>query len=299
MQTVVMDDGPTRGWHPDPSRPRGIRFWDGERWTAHSTDWPSEDEWNTAVTAPDWGEHVLAELRRYFAKGRPTLEPVRLIDASLDVDPDGVPVLLAIYEHAFWPERTGMRRRLDRTPVSGTPGDRSLAEWLVDDIAWLEMGEPLGRRHDLLVEDDNGVWWWGDGYPDMTQHPDYERLQREERAHLAQLRADDGEVLRTGRTAIGMSVDELAAASGVSVDKLKDAEGAEPQVNLTADDWLRLAVALEGHTWDESEAQQIRNALPELLSVPEHRKRHYGQREMARALARYYFSPDGPGSERT
>ena len=59
---------------------------------------------------PDWGERVVAELRRYFAEGRSTLEPVRLIDARLEVDPDGVPMLLAIYEHAFWPERTGMRR---------------------------------------------------------------------------------------------------------------------------------------------------------------------------------------------
>jgi len=134
---------------------------------------------------------VVAGLRQYFAEGRSTLEPVRLVDANLEVDPDGVPVLLAIYEHAFWPERTGMRRRLERTPVSGTPGDRSLAEWLVDDIAWLEMGEPLGRRHDLLVEDDNGVWWWGNGYPDITQHPDSERWEQEDHAHLGGLHPDE------------------------------------------------------------------------------------------------------------
>ena len=122
--------------------------------------WPSEDEWRAAVSAPDWGERVVAELRRYFVEGRSTLEPVRLIDARLEVDPDGVPMLLAIYEHPSWPERTGMRRRLDRTPVAGTPGERDLAEWLAGDIACLEMGEPLGTQHDLLVEDDNGVWWW-------------------------------------------------------------------------------------------------------------------------------------------
>ena len=110
------------------------------------------------------------------------MEPVRLIDADLEVDSDGVPVLLAIYEHAFWPERTGMRRRLDMTPVSASPGEQDLAEWLACDIAWLEMGEPLGRLHDLLVEDDNGVRWWGNGYQDLTQHPDYDRLQEESRA---------------------------------------------------------------------------------------------------------------------
>ena len=149
-------------------------------------DWPSDDEWKAAVTAPDWGERVLAALRRHFREGRPTLEAVRLIDASLDTDPDGVPVLLAVYEHAFWPERTGLRRRLDRWPVLLSPSD-GLDEWLAGWIAWCEMGEPLGRRHDLLVEDDDGVWWWGDGYPDLTQHPDYEPMQRALRDQIERL----------------------------------------------------------------------------------------------------------------
>ena len=111
------------------------------------------------------------------------MEPVRLIEASLGTDPDGVPVLLAIYEHAFWPERTGLRRRLDRWPVLLGESD-GLDEWLAGWIAWCEMGEPLGRQHDLLVEDDDGVWWWGDGYPGITKHPDYEWLQEKIRAYL-------------------------------------------------------------------------------------------------------------------
>ena len=114
------------------------------------------------------------------------MERVRLIDAALDTDPDGVPVLLVVYEHAFCPERTGLRRRLDRWPV--LPGESDgLDEWLAEWIAWCEMGEPLGRQHDLLVEDDDGVRWWGDGYPGITEHPDYERMQEALRDQIERL----------------------------------------------------------------------------------------------------------------
>jgi hypothetical protein len=133
----------------------------GRRQVTDERPWPSDEEWKVAVSAPDWGERVLAELRRHFQEGRPTLEPVHLIDARLESDPDDVPVLLAIYESAFWPERTGLRRRLDGIPERPRQRDQSLAEWLAHEIAWWEMGEPLGSLHDLLVEDDDGVWWWG------------------------------------------------------------------------------------------------------------------------------------------
>jgi hypothetical protein len=102
------------------------------------------------------------------------LEPAQLISASLDEpDEDGVPVLLAVYTHPFWSERTGLRRRLDRPPVSGEiSGEQTVAEWLAEHICAMEIGEPLGRMHDLLVEDNDGTWWWGDGYPDLSTHPD-------------------------------------------------------------------------------------------------------------------------------
>ncbi len=27
--------------------------------------------------------------------------------------------------------------------------------------------------YDLLVEDENGVHWWGDSYRDLSEHPDF------------------------------------------------------------------------------------------------------------------------------
>jgi hypothetical protein len=50
--------------------------------------------------------------------------------------------------------------------------DQDLAEWLAAWIATFEISEPLGRRHDLLVPDEDGVHWWGDGYRDLSEHPD-------------------------------------------------------------------------------------------------------------------------------
>ncbi len=175
---------------------------------------------------------------------------MRLIDASLDTDPDGVPVLLAVYEHAFWPERTGLRRRLDRWPVLLSPSD-DLDEWLAGWIAWCEMGEPLGRQYDLLVEDDDGLWWWGDGYPDLTEHPDYDDV------HKRVLASIDAADLRNTRTAAGLSLEELAEASGINIERLRDAESYVPQadLNLTLREWLSLAAVFEGHAIEEYEAQ--------------------------------------------
>ena len=136
----------------------------------------STREWREAVSSPDWGPRVLEALRRHFAEGKPLLEPARLITASLEVDPDGTPVLLAIYEHPYWPERTGLRRRLDH--AYGLGHGSSPEEALAEEIAFYEISEPLGRQYDLLVEDENGVWWWGDGYPPITDHPDLQRSKR-------------------------------------------------------------------------------------------------------------------------
>jgi hypothetical protein len=54
--------------------------------------------------------------------------------------------------------------------MSEVPG-RTRAEALALDIAMFDMEEPLGRLWELLVEDDNRVWWWGDGYPGLTPRP--------------------------------------------------------------------------------------------------------------------------------
>lgn len=48
---------------------------------------------------------------------------------------------------------------------SATPQEGA-HDFLVDVV-----DDPLGRYFDLLVEED-GVWWWGYGYPDIMTHPD-------------------------------------------------------------------------------------------------------------------------------
>jgi hypothetical protein len=129
----------------------------------------ANQDWQRIVSAPDWGERVAESLRRYFVDGGHLMEPCTLVSVTHEVDPDGMPVLLAVYDHSFWPERTGLRRRLDGAPLVALEGE--LPEFQkAADIAYTEMSEPLGRVHDILVEQD-GVWWWGDGYPELPPDP--------------------------------------------------------------------------------------------------------------------------------
>lgn len=116
---------------------------------------------------------MVAALRRHFEEGLGLLEAAVLLDVWPERDEDGTGVLCAVYQHPFWPERTGLRRRLDARPPSPHPGQSS-AEWLASWIATFEISEPLGRMHDLLVEDQDGVHWWGDGYRDLSEHPDFD-----------------------------------------------------------------------------------------------------------------------------
>jgi hypothetical protein len=133
----------------------------------------STGEWEQAAASPDWGNRVAGELSRYFVEGGHLLEAARLVDVRLEVDPDGVPVLLVVYDHPFWSKRTGLRRRLDRPPFAAH-GAETPEGSLAAEIARFEISEPLGRYYDLLVEDGAGVWWWGDGYPDLREHPDFQ-----------------------------------------------------------------------------------------------------------------------------
>jgi hypothetical protein len=114
----------------------------------------------------DFGHRVVEALRTYFRDGKWLLEPATLVDAQLTSDPDGVPVLLAVYDHPYVSERLGLRRRLDRW---GPGDDGADAEALAKEIAIYEISEPLGRYYDPLVEDGQSVWWWGDGYPQPRQ----------------------------------------------------------------------------------------------------------------------------------
>jgi len=123
----------------------------------------SDHEWDRKIQSPEWANSALSELKQLFEEGFIWLSPVTLIDASLVMDADGVAVLVLIYDDRRWEKRTGLRRRLDRRPTSLAPGqtaERSLAI----DIAMSDLGEPLGTIYSRLVPDDEGVWWWGDGF---------------------------------------------------------------------------------------------------------------------------------------
>jgi hypothetical protein len=119
------------------------------------------------VASPfDWsnfGYRVVEALHAYFREGKWLLAPATLVDAQLTSDPDGVPVLLAIYDHpGYVNKRLGLRRRLDHWNLDAP-------EAKAEDIAIYDISEPLGNYYELLVEDGQGVWWWGDGYPQPRQ----------------------------------------------------------------------------------------------------------------------------------
>lgn len=116
-----------------------------------------------------WAEQVLIALRAHFDEGRWLLTPTRLVEAHLTSDTDGTPVLLATYDHPEEDRRIGLRRRLIRYPLPERPGWDPKA--LAQDIAVIEISEPLGRYSEILVDDGNGAWWWGDGYPELTNDP--------------------------------------------------------------------------------------------------------------------------------
>jgi hypothetical protein len=146
---------------------------------------PRVPDWDDVVRDPGWGLRVAKALQRYFSEGGPILlDPITLLEVRLDgLDPDGVPVIRTIYERGHFPGRLGYRRRLDRAPASGEPFE-PLEDWMAEWIAVFDISEPLGRKMDLLVKEDDGVSWWGDGYPDLTQHPHYPAVQRQLNAVL-------------------------------------------------------------------------------------------------------------------
>jgi hypothetical protein len=109
-----------------------------------------------------FGQQVLDALVAYFRDGEWLLYPADLIEAHLEMDPDGVPVLRAVYDHPLYRERLGLRRRLDCWGGSDVN-----AEALAEEIAVFDISEPLGRYYEILVTDEQGVAWWGDGYRDL------------------------------------------------------------------------------------------------------------------------------------
>jgi len=133
----------------------------------------TQDDWEKAVASPDWGQRVARALEDYFSRGKPLdFYQATLIGVTTENDQDGVAVLRAIYDHPLYkPRRTGYRRRLDRCPFSSNGEDTPEAS-LAAEIALYDISEPMGRYYDLLVKDENDVWWWGDGYPPLSSHPE-------------------------------------------------------------------------------------------------------------------------------
>lgn len=131
----------------------------------------TEDEIRAEIASPEWGTKVLEALRTYFNEGRPLLEAAKLLDSKIEAEPDGTPVLKAVYVHPYEDRRIGLRRRLTQFPLT-IPAGATPAEGMAETIALYEISEPLGRYSEILVNDGEGVWWWGDGFPDLTEDPD-------------------------------------------------------------------------------------------------------------------------------
>ena len=99
--------------------------------------------------------------------------------------------------------------------------------------------------------------------------------------------------LRTARLSAGLSLEALAEASGVDITRLQDAEDTESRVDLTFDEWVRLAVVFEGHTLAEFKVRQIAKGVVKYLVQGDQ------MLESARGLVQYYFSDDAPVGENT
>lgn len=72
----------------------------------------------------------------------------------------------------------------------------------------------------------------------------------------------DARELKKARKSVGLSLETVAEASGIHIERVRGAESARPPVELTGNEWLRLAVALDGQTYDEfRRAHSARDAV--------------------------------------
>jgi hypothetical protein len=79
---------------------------------------------------------------------------------------NGGGAIRVVYDQVGEARRLGYRSQLDRSYNFDTGAPLPEAVEFVTDAIWY----PLGRQADLLVEE-QGVWWWGDGYPDLNDFP--------------------------------------------------------------------------------------------------------------------------------
>jgi hypothetical protein len=129
------------------------------------------EAWDHAVADPDWPERVLNALQEIFGRKERLIDEVALVDSWIERSGSAgqAPAfLVATYRHPYDEHVIGLKRRLDEMPAAGDANSTSaddLARWLALWIANFDMAEPLGRQADLLVYDERGIGWWGDGYP--------------------------------------------------------------------------------------------------------------------------------------
>ena len=101
----------------------------------------------------------------------------------------------------------------------------------------------------------------------------------------------DGQALRDARLTAGLSLESLSEASGVDIERLRQAEGTDAQVELTSEEWVRLAVVFEDHTLVEYKLRQDVQGPVKWLSE------HGRMLESARRLVVYYFSTEDSDKE--
>jgi hypothetical protein len=97
---------------------------------------------------------------------------LRYVDGWVEEDGSALRV---VYDREGWDRRLGYRFRVSEVPADDFETGRDDVSGTAYDIC-SNLDEPLGRFWDLLVQED-GVWWWGDGYPGLDQHPDHPQLE--------------------------------------------------------------------------------------------------------------------------
>lgn len=95
------------------------------------------------------------------------------------------------------------------------------------------------------------------GAPEAARQ-EMEVMEARQRTRERDNQLRDASSLRNAREASRLSVEQLAALSGIDAERVSKAEVADPPLELTLDEWVRLALALDGLTWDEYVASHRR-----------------------------------------
>jgi hypothetical protein len=103
----------------------------------------------------------------------------------------------------------------------------------------------------------------------------------------------DARALQNTRIAAGLSLENLAEGGGIDLERLRGADGPDAWIDLTSEEWVKLAVVFEGHTLVEFKDQQTAKGPVKWLA------KSGDMLESARHLVRYHFSPGNLGSEDT